>query len=136
MTCTVDGCARRIKCKGLCGMHYQRARNSGDVGQAGPLSRRGPANGNWKGGRSKAGESGRYWKVRAPGHPHADRHGYVLEHRLVMERQLGRLLHPHEIVHHLNDDPRDNRPENLAVMTQSEHIREHKPRLGTGRKSA
>lgn len=41
---------------------------------------------------------------------------------------LGRLLEPDEIVHHKNEDPSDNRPENLEVMTQAEHIRLHRGR--------
>ncbi len=47
------------------------------------------------------------------------------EHRDVAERMLERELRPGEIVHHKNGDVRDNRPENLEVMTQADHIRLH-----------
>lgn len=51
---------------------------------------------------------------------------WVLEHRLIAEQTLGRALRDDEIVHHINQDTLDNRPENLQVMSRSEHIREHK----------
>lgn len=51
--------------------------------------------------------------------------GQVLEHRLVMETQLGRPLKRTEHVHHLNGDRADNRPENLEVMTRDEHLDKH-----------
>lgn len=48
-------------------------------------------------------------------------------HRIVAEQILGRPLRPGEVVHHINHDKRDNRPENLMVFaSQAEHARWHK----------
>lgn len=67
-----------------------------------------------------------YRMIRAPdGHPAADSKGYVREHRLVMEKTIGRRLSPDEVVHHINHDKLDNRPENLKVMTLAEHTSSH-----------
>jgi len=46
---------------------------------------------------------------------------WVFEHRFVMERELGRPLLMEEHVHHINRVKDDNRPENLKILSGSEH---------------
>jgi hypothetical protein len=50
---------------------------------------------------------------------------YKLEHRLIVEASIGRLLTADEQVHHINGDKLDNRLENLLIVGPSEHQTYH-----------
>lgn len=87
------------------------------------IGRLGEKHHNWKGGK-RIDKDG-YIEALSHGHPHARKSGYVLEHRLVMEKHLGRHLDPNEVVHHKNDDVKDNRIENLTLYpSNTEHKRD------------
>lgn len=47
------------------------------------------------------------------------------EHRVVAEKKIGRKLQKGEVVHHIDGDKTNNHPNNLQVMTNSEHARLH-----------
>ncbi|WP_234009255.1 HNH endonuclease signature motif containing protein [Deinococcus sp. NW-56] len=70
---------------------------------------------NWKGGRRIMGG---YVMLRDASHP-ASQNGYVQEHRVVMEKHLGRHLYRGETVHHKNGIKTDNRLENLELWGKS-----------------
>jgi transposase len=79
----------------------------------------------YRGGYTQAAPGG-YIREYNPFHPAASRRGLVLQHRLVVERKIGRLLGPNEIVHHKNEKRDDNHPENLELFANhSEHMEHH-----------
>jgi hypothetical protein len=52
----------------------------------------------------------------------------IREHRLVMERHVGRSLTASEHVHHINGNRADNRVENLMILTNAQHALTHMSR--------
>ena len=79
--------------------------------------RHGADNPAWKGGRSKL-PTGYVLAYVGSGKKHR------YEHRVVMERVLGRPLKRSEHVHHLNGIRDDNRPSNLVALDASAHKKE------------
>lgn len=88
-----------------------------------PEGRFGDSSPRWQGGRHKQ-KSG-YVIVYAPGHPRSGRYNRTFEHIVVAEKTIGRYLTKDEVVHHLNGDKQDNRPENLEVLLRKDHVHAH-----------
>jgi hypothetical protein len=91
--CVIDNCEKKHNAKGYCFTHYNRWRRFGD-----PL--REPKKGETING---------YVYVKG-----------VAEHRVVMQKAIGRPLKPEENVHHKNGDRADNRIENLELWNTSQ----------------
>jgi flagellar basal body rod protein FlgC len=63
----------------------------------------------------------KYILIHLPEHPNATKKGYVREHRLEMELEIGRFLTADEVVHHIDGDSENNKIDNLQLMTIKEH---------------
>lgn len=84
----------------------------------------GKNNPKWRGGKRPDGH-GYIW-VWSPDHPYKDNRGYVREHRLVMEKKIGRYLLPEEIVHHMDHNKSNNDINNLMLYeSKSAHVKHH-----------
>ena len=79
----------------------------------------------WKGGRVI---QGGYIKIKNYTHPFRTKNNYYPEHRLVMEKHLGKTLLKNEHVHHKDGNKLNNQLKNLVVMTNSAHVHEHRYR--------
>jgi hypothetical protein len=105
--CTVKDCERAAEIKEMCRKHYTRKYRAGST----KLKRR------EKGSRQVTNSGYILLSASDPNNPYNER-GY--EHRLVMEKHLGRKLLPGENVHHKNGDRSDNRVENLELWSSSQ----------------
>lgn len=86
--------------------------------------RRGPDHPAWKGGRYVTDEG--YVRVYVPDHPWPRKGGYVYEHVLVIEREIGRRMLPSESVHHIDHNRSNNDRSNLEMTTRGSHARHHR----------
>lgn len=101
--CLVEGCLSGVMAKGYCNRHYIRVKKYGS-----PHINRKPEAAGYI---NRDGYREFYNLPKAKG----GREGKSLEHRLIMERLLGRRLLSRESIHHRNGVRHDNRPENLEL---------------------
>jgi hypothetical protein len=149
MICIVPDCRSPIKAAGLCGRHYERRRVHGDVtvdNRSKPrkvcridgchhyavadgicqthYSRR------WRHGSTDS------LLPNYGSHKSKSKQGYIrewtgqryaMEHVLIVEQALGKLLPPKAVVHHFDLDPTNNTPTNLVVCPdQAYHFLLHR----------
>lgn len=86
----------------------------------------------WKGGLTYMKRKGKYANqsikyVRCPMEfiQMARKDGYVMEHRLMVAKEIGRPLLRTECVHHINHDATDNRMENLMLFRSNADHKRH-----------
>lgn len=103
---------------------FKKGQTSFNKGKKLPKTSR-EKHGMWKGGRTQKDVG--YILIKLADHPFCDSQGYIREHRLVMEKHLGRYLDPKEVVHHINRKKDDNQLENLILFSSNaEHLNYHR----------
>lgn len=146
LVCKIEDCERtgRIT-KGMCTMHYERERRSGNGkvcsvdGCNSGLMAKGLCGSHYYRWRNdlildndwrRAGKFGPWWK-NAKGYMQRRRtlpdgtRQQEFQHRVVMEEMIGRPLLENENVHHRNGDRADNSPENLQLWSTKQPKGQH-----------
>ena len=70
----------------------------------------------WKGGKLI---QNKYFEIYSPTHPFKNKNNRVREHRLIVEKQLGRYLTKKETVHHIDNNPLNNKVNNLMIFSSN-----------------
>ncbi len=112
--CYFTDCDRPTRAWGLCNSHAQQKKRGKDLTV---VKARREAD-VWPEGERRKRANG-YVYIKFTG-PDPTKRYWVLEHRVVMEKYLGRFLLDHENVHHLNGDRADNRIENLELWSTNQ----------------
>lgn len=73
----------------------------------------------------KTRDKGRYLQALVPEHPRSNKDGWIAMHSVVAENKIGRLLRADEVVHHRDEDKKNNRPGNLRVEVRGPHTAHH-----------
>lgn len=67
-----------------------------------------------------------YYEVYVPNNPMSKKRcGWLLEHRHIMSEHLGRSLTSDEIIHHKDENKKNNNLDNLELTNRSDHARGH-----------
>lgn len=67
-----------------------------------------------------------YKMIKIPKHPYANKSGYVMYHRWILEKRLGYYLNPKKYhVHHIDFDKTNNNATNLIAIRHKAHNRLH-----------
>ena len=122
--CKIKSCKKPLDSLGYCGAHAQRVRRYGDPHYLTPEHIRKARQRQSLMSRMRPAKKTTYLKLNG-------RH----MHRVVAELMLGRRLRRGEIVHHIDGNKHNNEMANLKVLTQSEHIKQHRREMSMARRS-
>lgn len=109
--CPVPGCTGRVFAKGLCVGHYMRQRGNGTPDHDRPINSHIQPLG------AEVTHDGRVLAKTAE--------GWQRRALVVWTKAHGRPPTPGYVIHHLNEDSRDDRPANLVAITPSYHAQIH-----------
>jgi len=105
---------RRTIVKGFLGKHHteETKQKSREINQKliGEIAN------HWKGGKTIIDG---YVHIYSPDHPNKRKDKYVCEHRLIMEKKIGRYLDKKEVVHHIDGNRLNNNINNLKLYACS-----------------
>lgn len=116
--CCIPDCGGIVEGWHYCHKHYRKWRKYGD-----PLKVNHPNQGKHR--YTKEG----YVLIYLPSWPTAKKDGYVLEHRMVIEKKIGRSLTKNEIIHHKDGVRSNNKEDNLELLIVTTHYKGHEPLL-------